>query len=425
MTNEKKVSNFRKGWQPTIVKVLTPIITVLFAVGTFLGVTYYDISKSLNNAPLLYDTSYTGVNISDAGVGAMNILLLAYDSREGKENKKLAGGGEGTALADTTIVVHISKNHNYIQAVSLPRDTLVPIPSCSLTDGRKSSAMSQAMLNNAFSIGFNGSTGSTITRVQHGASCAANTVEQNTGIHIDHYAVVDFAGFMKTVDNLGGIEICVPQAFGPLKHSKGLKLPQGFQTLNAFQTTEYARARHGLGDGSDYGRMRRQQAVIGAIINKVFKKLNFYDLGILKDFATTSLSSVTTDITTDQALGLLYSIKDLDLNNVSLFTAPVGSAPGNPNRLVFSQPNANTIFSYFTNDQSVISLSSAAKKIQNATTSPTPSEVAILDGTMTVYKISPPPTTTGKVDSTVTNKTGINLRTSNATNPKSCENEPW
>lgn len=418
----KKTSKFALGFKPLKVKIICPFIIIFSMIFTS-GIAFYIDILASQNVSVIQRTQNSFTPPTDPRAeGAINILLQAIDSRDG-ENAQLASGSSG-ALADTNMIVHVSANRKFVQVVSLPRDTLVQMPECASPNG-KLSPSSQIMLNAVFSTGYYGAGDiDKNEKIKYGASCAITTIEKVTGIKIDHYAVVDFKGFINTVNVLGGIDICIPQSFGPLSHSNGLTLTQGFQHLDAETTMQYARARHGIGDSSDYGRMRRQQAVIGAIVNKVYKSLDFYNISKLYGFAKESIKAVTTDIDINLAGALLYSLRDIDMANFTSFTAPITNAPQNPNRLIFKEPEATTVWNYFITDKSVFSLNSNSDS-KNVVKSPTPSEIAILDGTMTVKKIIPPELKkkTSVVDPK--DETGIIQRPSTAQNSNNCEGQDW
>ncbi len=142
--------------------------------------------------------------------GSENILVLGSDTRAGK-NKKLGGGADdGSARSDTAMIVHVYEGHKKASVVSIPRDTLVDRPRCTDTKGTTHPAASGVMFNEAYSTG--------------GAACAVKTVESITGIRMDHYLEVDFEGFQKLIDDLGGVRVTT---------TKDIKDPQSHLNLKA------------------------------------------------------------------------------------------------------------------------------------------------------------------------------------------------
>ncbi|WP_229899722.1 LCP family protein, partial [Streptomyces capoamus] len=185
--------------------------------------------------------------------GSENILVLGSDTRTGK-NRKLGGGtDDGSARSDTAMIVHVYEGHKKASVVSMPRDTLVDRPRCTDTKGTAHPAASGVMFNEAYSTG--------------GAACAVKTVESITGIRMDHYLEVDFEGFQKLIDDLGGVRVTTTKNIrDPQSH---LDLRAGTHTLDGEQALGLVRTRHGVGDGSDLGRIQLQQAFVKALIDQV------------------------------------------------------------------------------------------------------------------------------------------------------------
>ena len=100
-----------------------------------------------------------------------------------------------------------------------------------------------------------------------GPACTIQQFEQTTGVRIDNYVVVDFGSFQDMVDAVDGVEVCVPEDIDSSEY--GITIPAGTRTLNGKEALAYVRVRHGVGDGSDIGRIKRQQAFIAALIEKV------------------------------------------------------------------------------------------------------------------------------------------------------------
>ncbi|GAB2846947.1 LCP family protein [Actinocorallia aurea] len=189
--------------------------------------------------------------------GAMNILLAGVDKRDGmsaKDIKRLHLGKEAGARSDTMMVVHVSEDHDEVTIVSLPRDTLVTIPAHKDARGERVGA-AQGKLTWAYAFG--------------GPQLMKDTIEDATGIRMDHVVEVDFAGFLKVVDAVGGVQICTPQAIDD--KASGLKLTAGTHHVDGATALAFARARHGLGE--DIGRMQRQQEFLSSLMSAVIGKL--------------------------------------------------------------------------------------------------------------------------------------------------------
>jgi LCP family protein required for cell wall assembly len=246
---------------------------------------------------------------------ALNILIMGSDVRTG-ENAEIAGEVEGMR-SDTTLLVHVSAERDRADVVSIPRDLLVDIPACSLPDGASSEPLPDTMFNEAFATG--GEQG----QVEYAAACAIKTVEQMTGVFIDDFLVVDFAGFTQMVDALGGIPLCVPE---PLEDRlAGLHLPAGQQVLDGRQALAYARARKDVGDGSDISRISRQQLLIGATVRHVLRQNLLTDLPALYQFLDAATRSMTAGPVLGKIpnlVGLATSFRNVSAGGVTFVTVP-------------------------------------------------------------------------------------------------------
>lgn len=238
---------------------------------------------------------------------ALNILLMGTDVAV-----------DDTARSDTTMIAHISADRTRIDVVSIPRDTLVTIPSCILGDGSSSYEQYDAMFNSAFSTGSQAGGG-----VAGGAACAMKTVEALTGIYIDGFAVVDFESFRAIVDTIGGIDMCFTE---PINDAQAhITLDAGCHTLDGEQALAIARVRKTLGDGSDIGRISRQHQVVTAIFDKLLSLDPFTDLPTFYSL----LQDVTRHVDLSEGLGdlqwlsgLLYSMKSISSDDVNFMTMP-------------------------------------------------------------------------------------------------------
>jgi LCP family protein required for cell wall assembly len=192
--------------------------------------------------------------------------------------------------------------------------------------------------------------------IQEAANCEVQTVEQMTGVRIDYTAVVDFQGFYDMVDALNGVSLCIPEAVGPIYYAGSLTLDAGYQTLTAWEATQYGRARLGIDDGSDIARMKRQQKLLAAIGKKALSQVNLININGVYDFVKATMKSVNTNISLEDIVGLAFSLRDINLSNVAAFTAPyVSAGPANPGRLVLAA-NAEDMWNKIRTDQPLFTL---------------------------------------------------------------------
>ncbi|MFB8146615.1 LCP family protein [Microbacterium sp. NPDC056003] len=212
--------------------------------------------------------------------GGANLLLVGTDSCEG-ENAALSAacqnGDVDGERNDVTLLVHISDEPRRITVVSFPRDMVVPIPACPTEDGSGTyPAMSAQKLNVSYTYG--------------GLACTALTVESLIHDKIDFAAAIRWAGVINMSDAIGGVDVCVTgDVHDP--HT-GLTLAAGTHTLEGRQALQFLRMRHGIGDGSDLGRISNQQQFMSSMVRKLQSDAVLADPGVLFTLATTAISQV-------------------------------------------------------------------------------------------------------------------------------------
>lgn len=268
--------------------------------------------------------------------GAMNILLAGSDRRQGipsSELRKLHLGHAQGARSDTMMLVHISDNHNRVTVVSLPRDSLVSIPG----HGRNK-------LNAAFSYG--------------GPSLAIKTVEQNTGVQIDHYVEVNFLGVVKIVNALGGVNVCLPNAVND--PYSGLRLPAGRSKLNGMEALGFVRIRHGIGDGSDLGRVQRQQQFMADLLAQATSTGTLTHWGKFSKFLSATLQALRTDqgLSASAMRSLANQMRTISPNSVTFTTVPLGNmnyiAPGVGSSVLWDHTKATQLFDKIKDDRPIL-----------------------------------------------------------------------
>ncbi|RVU18547.1 LytR family transcriptional regulator [Streptomyces antnestii] len=251
-------------------------------------------------------------NRPSAGHG-MNVLLVGTDGRDKitpAERAKYRLGGAPCHCTDTIMIVHLSADQDRASIVSLPRDSYAEIPPHTDQTTGKQHQQHPVKLNAAYAEG--------------GPHLTVRTVEHMTGVKIDHYLEVDFTSFMKTVDVLGGVDICTAK---PLKDSyTGLDMAVGTHRLDGGQALQYVRARHTDGAG-DLGRMQRQQRFLAALIAKTTSSGVLLNPVKFREVASTLLSSVRADkgFGTDQMVELARAMRGFSPSSSDFTTVPVGN----------------------------------------------------------------------------------------------------
>ena len=286
----------------------------------------------------------------DAAAGkALNILLMGSDSREGDDNQELGKGDVGGMRNDTTIIMHISADRSRVEMVSIPRDSRVAISDCQMLDGSTVRGWT-GKFNIAFANG--GQNGN----AAEAAACVATTVYDLTGILVDHYAVVDFSGFVDMVDALDGVPMCVTQdIYSPKAH---LELEAGAQVLDGETALAWARARTGtgLGDGTDLMRIDRQQELLTNMARKALGLNLLTDATKGTQFITAAASAMTMDPTFGDShylLGLAWSLRNFDTSNLYMTTVPWQYAGDSSGDVLWKSEEAAEVFAALKSDRSL------------------------------------------------------------------------
>ncbi|MFI6208914.1 LCP family protein [Streptomyces sp. NPDC051041] len=306
--------------------------------GSGAGYLYVKLNGNLHSVDI--DQALGADRPKRTGGGAENILVLGSDTRSGG-NRELGGGDDdGSARSDTAMIVHVYEGHRKAAVVSIPRDTVIDRPECTGADGTDHPAASGVMFNSAYSTG--------------GAPCTVKTVETMTGIRMDHYLEVDFSGFRKLVDELGGVEVTTTEDIeDPGSH---LSLEAGTHRLDGRQALGLVRTRHGVGDGSDLGRIQLQQAFVKALADRV------EDIGVLTspkklyDLADTATRAVTTDSglgSVDRLVAFANGLRGIDASDLRMVTVPVRYDPSDPNRVVVREAKARQVWAALRDDRPI------------------------------------------------------------------------
>ena len=312
------------------------LLAVTIFVVSAAGFAWHNIQSRIawfNIDSLLTEEDRPGTKPPDSYEGrAVNLLILGTDSRAGNNNVDGSQGDDEVSVArsDTALVMHISADRKRVDAVSIPRDTLVDIPECTTLDGGKTDSSEDAPFNSAFANGA-GSSSDDKKAVASGAACTLKTVEKLTHVRIDDFVVVDFSGLSKVVDSLGGVHVQVDEAIDDSEYT-GFKLDEGCQKLNGENALQYARVRHGVSDGSDISRIARQQNLMRAMASKALSSSLLTQSG----FLTSTLETLTTSERIGQIgnlSGLAYSIQGVGIDKINFITMPHEPAD-DPNQVV-------------------------------------------------------------------------------------------
>jgi LCP family protein required for cell wall assembly len=230
---------------------------------------------------------------TQAVTGAMNVLLLGSDSRDPDTT--------ANSRADTIMVLHLDADHQKAEVISIPRDSWVFVPRS--TDGRHGNTM--AKINSAYAWG--------------GTPLMVQTVETFTGIHIDHVALVDFAGFEQVVNAVGGVDLKIEKTIRSI-HPPYRTFQKGTQHLDGAEALDYVRQRYQFADG-DFSRERHQREFLQALLDRAARIGTLSNPVRLNSF----LQAVTKSVTVDEDFDLVniaLELRDLRSDDLTFLGSP-------------------------------------------------------------------------------------------------------
>jgi LCP family protein required for cell wall assembly len=338
--------------------VLATMVVISLATGLSVVFLYRHYNGNLNVLDVSNQLKNRPEHAVPAGPsGPINILVMGSDNRDapGDHIDNLTGIGK---RSDTTILLHLSGDRQHAYGISIPRDSVVRRAACYDANGKEISAATDgAMWNDAFNIG--------------GPACTIEQFEQLTHVPVDHFVVVDFAGFQAMVDAIGGVDVCIPHAVNDtIGH---ITLPAGNHKLSGIQALDYVREREALGNGSDIGRIKRQQAFIASMAHTAISAntlANPIHLTRFLDAATKSLTVDTGLKSIAKLVGLAYQFRHIGLDHIQFVTTPQEPDPTDLNRVVWL-PAAKGMWQDIRNDRvlpkAILSGSLNAKHIPGVT----------------------------------------------------------
>ncbi|MEU0584766.1 LCP family protein [Streptomyces sp. NPDC006132] len=301
-------------WSAVVLAVL-----ILGTAGT--GYFYYrhlngNIKKDALN---LGDNKVAAPTPNAAGQTPLNILLIGSDARDTEENQKLGGAREtfgATPLADVQMLLHLSADRTNMSVISMPRDTLVKIPKCTDPDDGKVYAATQGRTMTNQSLGHGG------------PGCTVATWQELTGIHIDHFIMVDFAGVVSMADAVGGVPVCVDANI----HSRtsdgkgsGLKLEKGTSYIQGEQALQWLRTRYGFEDGSDLARAKAQHMYMNAMVRQLRENATLSSPNKLRRLAEEATRAMTVDPGLDtvrKLYDLSTELRKVEPKRITMTTMP-------------------------------------------------------------------------------------------------------
>ncbi|WP_233266897.1 LCP family protein [Tomitella fengzijianii] len=298
--------------------VAIALVSVLSLVVTGAVWSYLRITDSQYTQVSALDQNSDDVRNPAGQFGDENYLIIGTDTRAGANSEVGAGSStqvEG-ARSDTIMLVNIPADRSRVVGVSFPRDLNVDRPSCERWDNSSGTytdeivpAQDDVKLNSAYAFG--------------GPRCLVQVIQKLSGIKVNHFLGMDFAGFEAMVDTVGGVEVCTTR---PLVDDElGTILPEpGTQTISGTTALEYVRARKVEAEGNgDYGRIKRQQMFLSSLLRKALSHNVLLDPGKLNSFINEFIKASFGDNLDTQALITLgRSLQNVDADQVTFLTAP-------------------------------------------------------------------------------------------------------
>ena len=322
------------------------ILSVLILVGSLVG---YLALQNLVNRINHIDVLGSHPKGTPAAHGSENFLLVGSDAREGLSRSEQArlhtGSGDYGQHSDTMILAHISHDGGgHATLVSLPRDSLVEVPEWTDPKTHRVHPEHKSKLNAAYSLG--------------GPALTVATIERATGVRIDHYVEVNFTGFLKMVNAIGGVDVCIPEnvARRMPDRDSGLNLPAGKSHIKGPQALAYVRARH-IYPNQDLGRIQAQQKFVGAMIRQTLSAGTISNPLKIKHLLDAIGDSLTTDrkFGSSDLLRLATSLRNFSPSHVTFATVPVADAnyrvPGLGSTLLWDTVAAHELFTEINQDK--------------------------------------------------------------------------
>ncbi len=280
-----------------------------------------------------------------AGQTPLNILLIGSDSRASDANVALGGGKANRGnppLGDVQMLIHLAADRKSAAVVSIPRDTRVDIPRCTDPDTGTTYPETNDIINTSLARG--------------GPGCTLATWENLTGVYVDHWMTIDFAGVVRMADAVGGVEVCVRQnvwdrPLPGVPGGSGLKLRAGTTKVEGVQALQWLRTRHAW--GSDILRTRAQRMYMNSMIRTLRGQNVFTDTGRLTDLA----EAATKSLQVSEEIGSVKKLYDLGMQlrtvppeRITMTTLPTVQDPQNANHLLPAGDDAEQIWALLRDD---------------------------------------------------------------------------
>ena len=266
------------------------------------GIATLQLQSNIKTATIQADTQGPPPNIASFS-GGFNILLVGSDTRAGQDGIG-KGPGDGGELNDVTMLMHVAQDQKSATVVSIPRDMVVPFPKCP-----KGGGAAGLPINNSLAYG--------------GLACTVLVVQNLTGLQIQFAGLITFTGVAAMSDAVGGVDVCIAKAISD--PYTGTFLSAGTHTLQGVPALEFLRSRHGVGDGSDLGRIGSQQVFLSALVRKIKSSdtlTNFSKLYAIAQAATQHITLSQNFTHLDTLVSVALVLKNIPLENIVFVQYP-------------------------------------------------------------------------------------------------------
>ncbi|MEV4777143.1 LCP family protein [Microbacterium sp. LWH12-1.2] len=315
---------------PSTASQLLKLIGIAMAVVLVSGIgvaayVFYDLASTVTaNAVELEGQEELPPDIG-AYKGGFNLLLTGVDTCE-EAYKQYFGercsgpDSEGT-LNDVNLLIHVSEEPRRITAVSFPRDLMIPIPECVDADGDVRSGMSKQPLNTAYTDG--------------GLNCVVKTISALTGQEIQFAASVTFGGVIEITNAIGGVDVCLAN---PIQDDHtGLDMAAGNHTIQGIQALQFLRTRHGVGDGSDLGRIGNQQQYMTSLARKMISGETLGNIPVMLKLATTGVKNLEPSQSLADPMKIVQialAVKNVPFQDIVFLQYPNVTDYDDPNKVI-------------------------------------------------------------------------------------------
>lgn len=365
----------RRSTSAIVLGSLAVFVAVVLVSGTLAAYAVYRSDWShINRINVLKDLDSRVTRRPPVDPNALNVLLIGSDSRAGP-NLKFGAQVQGQR-SDTIMVLHISPGAHQLDVLSFPRDSVVPILSCTPEPGAPGQQAQQGQveqINATFAYG--------------GPGCLWETIEQTTGIHINDFVELTFTGFEHVINDIGGVNVCLPVAVHD-PDSK-LNLSAGEHHVYGAEALAFWRARY-IGEGSDLERIQRDQFLMASLLQGIERSGLLHSptkiLSVIQDVTEHRYITTDTEMSPGRLLTIADELRGLTPGSVQFIEIPTVPYPGNPQAWVqWQQPQASNLFAAIAHDTRLPPADKAKKQAGGGavldSVSPEQVSVTVLNGT--------------------------------------------